>query len=110
MSQKLLQVNVKFSIPRTDLEDAWLQAAQPIADAPGLRWKVWLMNEAEHASRSSDFGDARADSLVTSAASPSGTPPWLLPPRPAVEEERIVPPAAYRSVTKRARTSRAKAA
>lgn len=47
MSQKLLQVNVKFSIPRTDLEAAWLQAAQPIADAPGLRWKVWLMNEKE---------------------------------------------------------------
>ncbi|HEX6252011.1 MAG TPA: YdhR family protein [Gemmatimonadaceae bacterium] len=47
MSQKLLQVNLKFSIPRADLETAWLQAAQPIADAPGLRWKVWLMNEKE---------------------------------------------------------------
>jgi hypothetical protein len=47
MSPKLLQVNVKFSIPRGDLEAAWLGAAQPIADLPGLRWKVWLMNEAE---------------------------------------------------------------
>ena len=47
MSLKLLQVNVKFSIPRGDLEAAWLGAAQPIADLPGLRWKVWLMNEAE---------------------------------------------------------------
>lgn len=47
MSQKLLQVNVKFSIPRADLEAAWLQAAQPIAELPGLRWKVWLMNEEE---------------------------------------------------------------
>jgi len=47
MSAKLLQVNVKFSIPRGDLEAAWLGAAQPIADLPGLRWKVWLMNEAE---------------------------------------------------------------
>ena len=47
MAQKLLQVNLKFSIPRADLEAAWLQAAQPIADSPGLRWKVWLMNESE---------------------------------------------------------------
>ena len=48
MSQKLLQVNLKFSISRAELEAAWLEAAQPIADSPGLRWKVWLMNEAEH--------------------------------------------------------------
>jgi hypothetical protein len=48
MSQKILQVNLKFSIPRADLEAAWLPLAQPIADVPGLRWKVWLMNEAEH--------------------------------------------------------------
>jgi hypothetical protein len=47
MSQQILQVNVKFSIPRADLAAAWLGAAQPIADTPGLQWKVWLMNEAE---------------------------------------------------------------
>lgn len=48
MSQKILQVNLKFSIPSTDLEAAWLPVAQPIADVPGLRWKIWLMNEKEH--------------------------------------------------------------
>jgi hypothetical protein len=47
MSPKILQVNLRFSISRADLEAAWLKAAQPIADWPGLRWKVWLMNEAE---------------------------------------------------------------
>jgi hypothetical protein len=47
MPQQILQVNLKFSIPRTDLASAWLGAAQPIADTPGLVWKVWLMNEAE---------------------------------------------------------------
>ncbi len=46
MSQQILQVNLKFSIPRADLVEAWLGAAQPIADTPGLQWKVWLMNEA----------------------------------------------------------------
>ena len=48
MSHKILQDNLNFSISRTELEAAWLDAAQPIADTPGLRWKVWLMNEAEH--------------------------------------------------------------
>ena len=47
MSEKLLQVNMNFSISRAELEAAWLEAAQPIADTPGLRWKVWLMNEVE---------------------------------------------------------------
>jgi hypothetical protein len=47
MSQKLLQVNMKFSIPRAEIEAAWVEGAQPIADWPGLRWKIWLMNESE---------------------------------------------------------------
>jgi len=47
MSQKILQINFKFGISRTEYEQACLPAAQPIADVPGLRWKVWLMNEAE---------------------------------------------------------------
>jgi hypothetical protein len=45
MASQLLQVNMKFSIPSADLSGAWMDAAQPIADVPGLRWKVWLMNE-----------------------------------------------------------------
>lgn len=49
MSPKILQVNMKFKIPRADLEAAWLPAAQMIGDVPGLLWKVWLMNEAEQA-------------------------------------------------------------
>ncbi len=48
MGFKILQVNMKFSIPRADLEKAWMEGAQPIADTPGLLWKVWLMNEADH--------------------------------------------------------------
>jgi hypothetical protein len=48
MSEKILQLNLNFSISRAELEAAWLEVAQPIADVPGLRWKVWLMNEADH--------------------------------------------------------------
>lgn len=48
MPQKILQINLKFSgVSRAQLEEAWLPAAQPIADTPGLRWKIWLVNEEE---------------------------------------------------------------
>src|SRR5919202_1415092 len=48
MSQKLLQVNFNFSgVSRAELEEAWLPAARAIAETPGLRWKIFLMNEAE---------------------------------------------------------------
>lgn len=45
MSQQILQVNLDFNVPRPALEAAWLGVAQPIAEQPGLLWKVWLMNE-----------------------------------------------------------------
>lgn len=49
MPQKILQINFTFSgVSRSELEQAWLPAAQPIAETPGLRWKVWLMNETQH--------------------------------------------------------------
>jgi hypothetical protein len=47
MSSKLLQVNYKFTGTRAEYEAANLPWAQPIADRPGLRWKIWLMNEAD---------------------------------------------------------------
>lgn len=49
MFQKVLQVKLKFSgLSRAELEQAWLPMARLIADAPGVRWTIWLMNEAEH--------------------------------------------------------------
>lgn len=48
MSAKILQLNLKFCIPRAELESAWLQAAQPVSDVAGLAWKIWLINEAEN--------------------------------------------------------------
>jgi len=47
MSEKILQLNLNFSISRAELEAAWIEVAQPIAEVPGLCWKVWLMNEVE---------------------------------------------------------------
>jgi len=48
MSQKILQINFKFSVSQAELEQAFASAAQPVADTPGLRWKIWLVNEADH--------------------------------------------------------------
>jgi hypothetical protein len=47
VSQKILQINYKFGIPAADFSRAMLPVAQPIADSPGLLWKIWLLNEAD---------------------------------------------------------------
>jgi hypothetical protein len=46
MSQKILQINYKFSIPADELEQGNLAGAQMIGDTAGLNWKIWLVNEA----------------------------------------------------------------
>ena len=43
----VLQINFKFSVPRKDYETAVSPLADQIAAVAGLRWKVWIMNEAE---------------------------------------------------------------
>ena len=47
MSAKILQVNYKLNGPRAEYERENLPYAQPIADIAGLRWKVWIINEAQ---------------------------------------------------------------
>jgi hypothetical protein len=47
MSQQILQVNFMFTISRAEYEQACLPEAPNLANVPGLRWKVWIMNEAE---------------------------------------------------------------
>jgi hypothetical protein len=45
MSQKILQINYKLNGPRAEYEKENLPYAKPIADTPGLCWKVWIINE-----------------------------------------------------------------
>lgn len=47
MSGKILQINYKLNGPRAEYEKENLPYAQPIADIPGLRWKVWIINETQ---------------------------------------------------------------
>ena len=48
MLGKILQINFKFNVPASDYIEAVTPMAHDIAATPGLLWKVWLMNEAEH--------------------------------------------------------------
>jgi hypothetical protein len=47
MSEKILQINFKYHVSRTEYETAVAPVAEPIAAVPGLLWKVWILNEAE---------------------------------------------------------------
>jgi hypothetical protein len=47
MAERILQLNFKFNVPRAEYEQAVSSLAGKFADVAGLRWKVWLMNEAE---------------------------------------------------------------
>ena len=47
MSGRILQINYKFNVPRTELDQTLSSLASEIAAVAGLRWKVWLINEAE---------------------------------------------------------------
>jgi len=46
MSQRVLWIHYKFSCSAAELGESLAPAVQPIADTPGLHWKIWLMNEA----------------------------------------------------------------
>ena len=47
MSAQLLQINFRFDLSRSEYEEAAGQLAPLFADLAGLRWKIWILNEAE---------------------------------------------------------------
>ncbi len=47
MPATIVQINYRLNAPRPAYEQENIAYAQPIADLPGLRWKVWIINEAE---------------------------------------------------------------
>ncbi|MFH1965199.1 MAG: YdhR family protein [Acidobacteriota bacterium] len=47
MSIQILQINFRFNVSRAEYEEVADELAQSFADLSGLRWKIWLMNEAE---------------------------------------------------------------
>jgi len=47
MSDRLLQLNFKFNVSGDLYEQAVSPLASEFAAVPGLRWKIWMINEAE---------------------------------------------------------------
>ena len=47
MSGRILQLNFKFNVPPADYKQAVAPLADDVAAVPGLRWKIWIINEAE---------------------------------------------------------------
>ena len=47
MSKTILQINFKFNVTPAELAEAFAPLAEPIAKVPGMRWKIWSLNEAE---------------------------------------------------------------
>lgn len=45
MSGKILQLNFTFNVSAAEYEQAVSPLAEKFAAVPGLRWKIWLMNE-----------------------------------------------------------------
>lgn len=43
----ILEVNFKLTVSTAEYEAICKAIAQPIAEVPGLIWKVWLLNEGE---------------------------------------------------------------
>ncbi len=47
MPSRIMQLNFKFSVSGSEYEQAVSSLANDFANVPGLRWKIWMINEAE---------------------------------------------------------------
>jgi len=47
MVARLLQINFKFNVTGAEYKQLADQFAAPFAEVAGLRWKIWILNEAE---------------------------------------------------------------
>ena len=47
MSGMLLQLNFKYNVTRAEYEGAVAPLADKFAAVPGLRWKIWIINESK---------------------------------------------------------------
>ena len=47
MSGRIMQLNFKFSVSGSEYEQAVAPLASQFATVAGLRWKIWMINEAE---------------------------------------------------------------
>jgi hypothetical protein len=48
MPGRMLQINFKFNVTKAEYQQAVSALAADFAKLAGLRWKIWIMNEAEN--------------------------------------------------------------
>ena len=48
MEGQIVQITYKLENSRDEYVEENLPYAQPIADTPGLKWKIWVINEDKH--------------------------------------------------------------
>ena len=47
MPAKILQINFRYNASTSDYEELCRSVAQAFANIPGMRWKIWLLNDGE---------------------------------------------------------------
>lgn len=48
MTPTVIHVNFKLDMSGKEYEQGIASLAHPVADVPGLQWKIWLRNESSH--------------------------------------------------------------
>ena len=59
MAKQILQINFNFDGPRDVAVKTFMPLAKPIADQPGLKWKIWCWNDENR-----EFGLASLEKLL----------------------------------------------
>ena len=47
MAERIVQLNFKFSVAGAEYQQAVAPLAEQFAALPGLRWKIWMINESQ---------------------------------------------------------------
>ena len=47
MSERIVQLNFKFGVTGTEYQQAVKPLAEEFAALPGLRWKIWMIDETQ---------------------------------------------------------------
>lgn len=60
MGGQVVQITYKLESSRDEYVEENLPYAQPIADTPGLKWKIWIINEERREAGGTYFFEGRA--------------------------------------------------
>ncbi len=47
LGEQILQLNFRLGVPENEWKETAMELAETFAAVPGLRWKVWFLNQRE---------------------------------------------------------------